>query len=138
MLKALLRSGAGCVPLVLSLVVGCGGGTADGPPIYTVSGTVAFTGEPLKDADLLVRSVDGKHSAGAHVVDGKFVLKAPAGPAIVEITALRDVPGQFREDNPGERVPVREQFIPARYNTQSELKLDIKPNAPAVSFELTP
>lgn len=126
------------VPILTCLVTGCGSGDPGGPPVYTVNGTVAFLGEPLSDADLLVRSVDGKHSAGTRVTDGKFSVTAPAGMAIVEITSLRDVPGEFREENPGERTPVREQFLPAKYNTQSELKLEIKPNAEAVTFELTP
>jgi hypothetical protein len=125
-------------PLASLMTVGCGGGAADGPKMYTVNGTVAFTGQPLKEADLLIRSVDGKHSAGAKVTDGKFVLKAPVGPSIVEITALREVPGQFSEDNPGEKVAVKEQFLPAKYNKESTLTLEIKPDTKDVKFDLMP
>lgn len=106
--------------------------------MQTVTGTITFKGEPLKEADLLVRTVDGKHAAGTKVADGKFVLKAPIGQSNVEVTAMRDVPGEFREENPGERVPVREQFIPAKYNVQTMLKLDVKPDSKDVKFELEP
>jgi hypothetical protein len=57
---------------------------------------------------------------------------------IVEITASREVPGQFREDNPGERVAVKEQFIPAKYNSESTLKLEIKPDVKDAKFDLMP
>lgn len=117
---------------------GCGSNTPQGPRLYTIAGTAAFMGEPLKDADLLVRSADGKRSAGTKVTDGKFTLRAPAGQMTVEITALRDVPGEFREENPGERVPVRVQFLPPKYNTESTLTLDVKPDTKEVKFDLAP
>ena len=120
------------------LTAGCGAGAPEGPRTYTVTGTVAYTGQPLKEADLVIRTADGKHAAGAKVTDGKFVLKAPVGVSIVEITALRDVPGEFREDNPGEKVPVREQFIPAKYNAETTLKMDVKPDTKEVKFDLEP
>ena len=120
------------------LTTGCGQGDSGGPRMQTVTGTITFKGEPLKEADLLVRTVDGKHAAGTKVADGKFVLKAPIGQSNVEVTAMRDVPGEFREENPGERVPVREQFIPAKYNVQTMLKLDVKPDSKDVKFDLEP
>ena len=128
------------VPMVLTsaIAIGCGGGVPDGPSVYTVEGTVSYSGQPLKDADLLVRTVDGKHAAGAKVTDGKFVLKAPVGQSKVEITAMREIPGEFREENPGERVAVKEQFIPARYNSESTLQLDVKANQQDVAFNLEP
>jgi hypothetical protein len=122
----------------VSSIVGCGGGGKPGPRLYHIAGTVSYAGEPLKEADLTVRSVDGKHAAGSKISDGKFQLDAPAGVSIVEITASRDVPGQFREDNPGERVAVKEQFIPAKYNSESTLKLEIKPDVKDAKFDLMP
>lgn len=116
---------------------GCGG-APDGPRMYPINGIVTFQGAPLKEGEVLVRTDDGKFSAGARVADGKFVLSAPAGPSKVEISAMRDVPGEFREENPGERVPVRQQFIPAKYNTESTLKLDVKPDSREAKFELEP
>lgn len=87
---------------------------------------------------MLVKTADGKHATGTKITDGKFQVRVPAGTSIVEITAMRDVPGEFREENPGERVAVREQFIPAKYNTESTLKLDITPTTKDVKFELLP
>ncbi len=125
---------AACLPWI----IGCGDGGKPGPQMYHIVGTVSYSGEPLKDANLVARSVDGKHAAGATISNGKFQLDAPAGMTIVEITASREVPGEFREDNPGEKVPVKEQFIPAKYNTESTLKLDIKPDVKDAKFDLMP
>jgi hypothetical protein len=125
---------AACVPGI----VGCGGGGKPGPRTYHIVGTASYSGQPLKEAVLTVRSVDGKHAAGAKISDGKFQLDAPAGMTIVEITSMREVPGEFREDNPGERVAVKEQFIPAKYNSESTLKLEIKPDVKDAKFDLMP
>jgi hypothetical protein len=119
-------------------LIGCGGAANSGPKLYSVTGKVTFSGEPLKEGDLVVRSVDGKHGAGSKITDGQFTLKAPAGAFVVEITAMRDVPGEFREENPGEKVAVREQFIPSKYNSETSLKMDIQPQSKELKFELTP
>jgi hypothetical protein len=102
-----------------------------------VAGKVLFDSQPLAMGDIIIRSQDGKHAAGAAVVDGVYELKATAGPKIVEITAFRDVPGKFREDNPGEKMPVREQYIPAKYNAKTELTVQVaEKDSPETNFEL--
>lgn len=125
------------VACVISFI-GCGGGGKPGPKLYHIAGTVTFTGEPLKEGDLVVRSADGKHAAGSTITNGKFQFDAPAGTSIVEIKAMRDVPGEFREENPGEKVAVREQFIPAKYNTESTLKIEVKGDVKDEKFALEP
>eukprot|EP00456_Euglypha_rotunda_P072250 TRINITY_DN652_c0_g1_i10.p3 TRINITY_DN652_c0_g1~~TRINITY_DN652_c0_g1_i10.p3 ORF type:complete len:111 (+),score=26.28 TRINITY_DN652_c0_g1_i10:652-984(+) len=72
------------VACVISFI-GCGGGGKPGPKLYHIAGTVTFTGEPLKEGDLVVRSADGKHAAGSTITNGKFQFDAPAGTSIVEI-----------------------------------------------------
>lgn len=136
-IRAILARSA-MIVLTVAMVGGCGGGAPPGPKLYSITGTASFAGEPLKDADLRARTSDGKHAAGAKVTDGKFKLSVPAGTSIIEITAMRDVPGEFREENPGEKVAVKEQFIPAKYNTESTLKLEVKPDTKDAKFELTP
>lgn len=119
---------------VISLI-GCGGGPK-GPKLHHVEGTVNFAGEPLKEGEMVVSAVDGKHAAGSAISNGKFKFDAPAGMSTIAITSMRDVPGEFREENPGEKVPVREQFIPAKYNTESTLKLEVKGDVKDVKFDL--
>lgn len=118
-------------------LVGCGG-AAKGPKLYHVEGMVNFAGEPLKEGEMVIRATDGKHAAGSAINNGKFKFDTPAGASIIEITSTRDVPGEFREENPGEKVPVREQYIPAKYNTESTLTLEVKGDVKDVKFDLEP
>lgn len=132
------------VALGLSLIcisicsLGCGGTDPKAPKLYTVSGTVTFNGQPLKDAAMVFRTTDGKHSAGAQVKDGKFTTKIAAGTSKVQINALVDSPdGKFREENPGERVPVKVELIPKKYNSETTLTVDVKADTSNVTFDLT-
>ena len=117
--------------------LGCGGAAPAGPKLYKAAGTVTLDGKPLKEADMVFRSADGKHSAGAKVTDGKFSTKLAAGSVIVEISALVDSPdGKFREENPGEKVPVKVQLIPKKYNSESSLKEEIKGDNESLKYDL--
>jgi len=113
----------------MGFLVGCGQ-SPTGPKLEKVTGKVTFKGEPVKEGDISVIPIGpGGSSAGGKIVDGQFQLEVTAGKKKVEITAMRDVPGKFREDNPGEKMQVREQFIPAKYNAKSELELEVKSDA---------
>lgn len=73
-------------------------------------------------------------------MDGKYSLEATPGRKRVEVTAMRDVPGKFSEANPGEKVPVREQYIPKKFNADSKLEFEVKAG-PAITngdFSLAP
>jgi hypothetical protein len=104
---------------------GCGSGET-GPKLETVVGKVTYQGEPVKEGDISLIPIGptGK-SAGGKIIDGTFTLQVDAGKKKVEIVALRDVPGKFNEDNPGEKVQVREQFIPAEYNSKTKLEYEV-------------
>jgi len=115
--------------LLMSSFVFCAGcgGAPTGPVTYKVAGMVTFNSTPVDGGEIIVRSQDGKHAAASIITNGHYDLKATTGPKVVEVTAMRDVPGKFREDNPGEKVPVREQYIPAKYNSSTTLKLEVIP-----------
>ncbi|MEZ5943095.1 MAG: hypothetical protein R3C18_17010 [Planctomycetaceae bacterium] len=124
--------------MVLALLLnGCGGGD-DGPTTYTVSGTVTLNGETLSQGDIIFRPADGTgQSYAGKVVDGAYQFECEAGEKKVEITSYREVPGQTREDNPGEVVNVTEQIVPANYNVNSELKASISADTTENNFDLT-
>ncbi|MBI1347488.1 hypothetical protein GC163_14510 [bacterium] len=120
-------------------LVGCGGGET-GPKLYDVKGTVKFKDEPVESGEVIIESANGSGApAGGVITGGTFEVKAPSGPKTVRITAMRDVPGKFREDNPGEKVPVREQYIPKQFNDESDLTMTVEEKSEnTVEFNLTP
>lgn len=98
---------------------------------------MTFDGEPVAEGRIQVRGTTDPRAFSAPIVDGKYATELPVGPTAVEITASRPIPGKFDESNPGERVPVGEMYIPAKYNSQTELKADITSGANVADFALT-
>jgi hypothetical protein len=111
----------------------------DGPHLVSVAGTATFDGQPIGEGDIIFRSTDpAEHAYAGKIQDGSFSLSATPGTKRVEITASRVVEGKFVEDNPGEKTPVRESYIPAKYNTDSELTIEIPSRgARDLKFDLT-
>ena len=122
------RTFLACSLAVLSSA-GCGSAPS-GPKLERVTGKVTFKGEPIKEGDITVVPVGEGTSAGGKIIDGQFSLEVSPGKKIVRIEALRDVPGKFREDNPGEKIQVREQFIPEKFNSKSTLELEVTSGGP--------
>ncbi len=102
---------------------GCG---PTGPETYDVSGTVALDGEPVESGNIVFRDVAGKDkSYGGKVTNGQFSFESSPGEKKVEITAMREVPGEVDTSNPGEEAPVLEQYIPEQYNAESTLTVEV-------------
>ncbi len=122
--------------LLTLTAVGCGG--KSGPATAEVTGEITFDGQPVAEGDITFLPADGQgHPYAGKIVAGKYSLKCEPGKKRVEITAFRPVPGKFNEDNPGEKTPVIEQYIPPEYNAQSKLEADVSASGPnAFPFEL--
>ncbi|HWL07524.1 MAG TPA: hypothetical protein VNQ76_03900 [Planctomicrobium sp.] len=102
---------------ILTMVVGCTP-SVDGPPLFSVSGVVNWNGQPLEHGSIAFVPSDGVGAAfGAEITKGKFQAKLPTGPKNVSITSYRISESLIGPD--GE--PGTEQYLPARYNTKSEL-----------------
>lgn len=110
-----------------------------GLDLQKVSGAVTFDGAPIAEGRIQFRAVEGDQRAfSAEIRDGKYEAETLPGKMTVEIIASRPVPGKFDESNPGEKVPVGEMYIPARYNSKTELKAEIPAGgADGVDFALT-
>jgi len=121
--------------LATAVIVGCGSSGLDTQP---VSGKVTFDGQPIAEGRILFRGTGSDPRAfSAEIKDGQYQMEAMAGKVRVEITASRPVPGKFDESNPGEKVPVGEMYIPARYNSQSELSAEVTAGKNELNFDLT-
>lgn len=119
--------------VVVWAVVGCGRG--DLPQLGDVEGTVKMDGKPLPNATVQFHSeAGGRPGSGVTDKDGKYKLTyvegatgSKVGPSRVEITTF------WPEGEPGEG---QKETIPARYNSKSELKRDVKAGKNTFDFEL--
>ncbi|MEZ6057268.1 MAG: hypothetical protein R3C01_11245 [Planctomycetaceae bacterium] len=109
--------------VMMSLIVGCGGGAPDdAPDRFTVTGTVQLDGAPLAKGSILFLPEGGTgRPDGAEIVDGKYELKCTPGAKRVEITAQKEIPAKEAGG-----MPTYETLVPEKYNTKSELKADVK------------
>jgi hypothetical protein len=91
-------------------------------------------GRPLDRGYISLRPMAGTRgpTAGSEVTDGKFHIAAREGTREgkfrVEITASRKTGRQVPDDLGGGMADVYEQYLPARYNAQSELTAEIRAN----------
>ncbi|WP_417386606.1 hypothetical protein [Gimesia sp.] len=126
-------------------LTGCFGGSAEYIERAAVSGSVTFDGKPLPegsiqfvpDVDSAGKPVRGK-MAQALIKDGSYSLSAEEGPAVgnnkVLINATRKT-GKFQESD-GQKTEIMQQYIPARYNTQTTLQYEVKAGENTADFTL--
>lgn len=122
--------------MALPILVGCPAGSA--PDMQPVTGMVTFDGKPVEEGRVQFREVaDGQRSFSGMIANGTYTLDSAAGPMRVEVLASRIIPGKFDESNPGVKEPMGEMYIPAKFNSRSELTADVPSGGGAIDFTLT-
>lgn len=116
---------------------GCGSGVG----VVPVEGKVTFDNQPLEEGEILLQPLDAGMSVGAQIVQGVFRLTEDAAPVEgryqVEISAYR-LTGETVEDPVDGDWEVSENIIPSRYNSDSQLTVEIKRSQPEpLVFALT-
>jgi hypothetical protein len=105
----------------------------------TVTGSVTVDGEPAKVGAISFFAVDGRApTAGAPIVDGQFKAQVKPGLCIVQIRVSKVVGKKKIYDTPNS--PVREiwaEVLPAKYNDNTQLKLDVKRGENPQEYALT-
>jgi hypothetical protein len=105
----------------LALPLGCG--PSGGAHTYPVTGTVTLGGSPIAEGSIVFDPADGQGSAAmGGIQGGQFTATVPAGEKIIRISAVRTT---GETDQYGE--PVTESYIPAKYNTDSEIRRTVNP-----------
>ena len=125
----------------LLLLAGCG---KQGLERAVISGRVSYQGEPVQRGLLRFVPIEGTKGppAGATIEAGSFTVKAlggvPVGTARVEIKAYRDIGPPPDPQSPGAMLGMRpgKQYLPAKYNKRSELKVTIDGGDQTIDFEL--
>ena len=123
------------VALSALLVNGCR--RSDSLSRSIVSGSVTFEGKPLKTGEIRFTPCGNTQgpSAGANIVDGRYVVEYKGGVVLgtqrVEIMAFRSAtPESMPPEIMYEEGMGRVQFLPDRYNRQSELKVEVTAEGP--------
>ena len=124
--------------LGLAICTGCGETQRQ-----AIEGTVTVDGEPLADGNITFMPEVGTEgpTAGAPVKNGKFVIDSRkgtfAGRFRVEVTAVRPTGKTTMDSESGQTIDEVEQYLPDRYNRQSELVADVKAGEEnALDFDL--
>lgn len=142
-----------CLPKLLSaitclsllLLAGCT--RSDGIVRCEVRGVVTVDGGPLKTGQVALVPLEGTAgpSVGAEIVGGRFHIGEKQGPVPgryqVQISANRPTGRQVAAgegaDDPEMLTSEIEQFIPEKYNSQSELTVEVQPTGTnKLQFEL--
>ncbi len=114
-------------------LVGCSSGAA-----ASVSGKVTLDGAPLDDATITFVPATGgqQQAAWTTVTSGQYTIAAKDGLGTgqfrVEIRALRA--GSEKTIDP--TLISAKEIVPAKYNSKSELKVEIKPGKNTADFDL--
>lgn len=114
-------------------LVGCGDGKA------TVNGKVTFDGTPVSDGAVTFIKEDDKSREGAVIKDGSFKVRMPPGKYRVEVSAQKQTGKRVQKgfDGKDEEIILREEYIPERYNTKSELMKDVASGSSSMELALT-
>jgi hypothetical protein len=105
-----------------ALLTGCGPST--------VSGTVTVSGQPATSGIISFAPADGKSAPVTVEIqsDGKYSAEAATGAKQVQISIPVVVGKRPEYNGPGApMIDITEESVPAKYNSESELKFDLKP-----------
>jgi hypothetical protein len=104
----------------------------------TVTGTVTIDGQAVKSGSIAFFPIDEKSpTTGASIADGQYTAQVPLGAAKVQIRVAKKV-GEKKLYNTADSPvqPIMKETLPAKYNDDTELQLDVKPGNTVKNFEL--
>lgn len=132
----------------IASTTGCGG-PSDQPQLGQVTGTITFNGKPLSGVAVVFQPVSGRPARGMTDSEGKYELNyirqtkgTKVGLNRVEIAPSEDGEGEESESTDEQSQPTGKKSksgkpaIPARYNAQSELKVEVKAGENTFDFKL--
>ena len=125
-----------CAVAILSLGLSTIGCNNDGK--YPVTGTVTWNGEPIPDGNLILTPTDPSLAPDAGAIEnGVFRFRASPGSKKVEVFADRPVVDP-KDAGPNQIMGLipHEQYIPTRYNENTELTAEVARSSNEFTFEL--
>ena len=129
MLRALTAICLICFGAMCIALAGCG----ETPPRAAASGSITLDGNPLSTGSILFTPLGGGPSAGGQIVDGRYALPVAAGPGPgkyrVTVNAWSVSGPPIYDEATGVTRQEPTSIIPARYNSQSELEVEVQNGA---------
>lgn len=125
------------------LTSGCGGKDYEGPQRAEVKGKVSFNGEPIKNGTINLKPLDteGGRSAGGTITDGQYLIPEENGPTFgkyrVEIFAFEPIGGASGNGD-AEEADKTKQILPAKFNNDSTIELEVDKEVVEEDFDLKP
>ena len=130
-------------PLMFASVCLCGWSGCGGPPRGSVEGHVTLDGQPVADGtiNLIPTAGEERLTAWGRIVDGQYTIAARRGPGVgqcrVEIRWPKKTGRQLPPVPPAnEAIDEVREVVPERYNTRSELTVQIEPGQNVADFTL--
>ena len=119
------------IAAILLLSSGCG------QSLPEFEGTLTWNGKPVEQGYIEFTPLDGAGQVtGVSVSNGQFKIRSAPGLKKVSVRGKRKV----GEKPANERIPVAEaifhQYIPAKFNSQTELNVALKTDDPLVVLDL--
>lgn len=123
-------------------LTGCGSEPAyKGPQRIPLSGKVTLDGTPLNGGTISFIAVGKGNPSGGQITAGTYSVPeeqgANAGSYRVEIRWSKPTGEKVKDDDTGGMIDVVKEAIPAKYNTQSELKAEVSADKKTFDFDLS-
>lgn len=121
------------LPAALICVFGCG---RSGDGKVDVSGTVTFNGKPIEEGT--IQFVHTETTADTvTVTGGRYATRIPTGSKKIVVHAYRKTGELLRDPTDKQSgYPVVSNYIPSKFNEQSELTTDVTPAGGVHNFDL--
>ena len=121
---------ANATNILLAICCLCLLGCRDTTGRQSVSGEVSLNGEPLPQGQVSLRPIGRGPRVGGKVVDGEFDIERSKGPLpgqyAVSINSFQETGRMISpESNPSMKVPEVKQALPSKYNTRTELRMEV-------------
>lgn len=111
-------------------VVGCGGGS-DQAKTGTVKGNVTLDGNPLESGKITFDEGADVPAVTLDIKNGAYEGPVTVGKKTVRITAMKSVAAPAgMAGQPGYEDGVQQNYLPAKYNTESEETREVKDGGP--------
>ena len=122
--------------LILSIISGLSAGCNRGPSQAEINGVITLDGKELETGTVRLAPVGAGNTAGGNInPNGTYEITAMPGTYRVEISATALQGG--KSSRHGDAVEKVVQLVPDKYNTRSQLTLDVKSGRNKQDFALT-